>query len=86
MFKLSVAAALLYGASAVNTDAKINTAVTDVEDRNIDYLTAVAQVPLPTDAEQQRTISYWADNEHCVELFETIISLRKEINQDVITL
>jgi hypothetical protein len=67
MFKLSFAAALLLGANAVNTDAKLSTS--DVEDRNIDYLTAVAAAPMPTPAEQQSTLDYWVGNQHCIDLF-----------------
>lgn len=46
MLKLSFAAALLVGASAVNTDAKTDAAQT--ARRNIDYLQSVADIPMPS--------------------------------------
>jgi hypothetical protein len=85
MFKLSFAAALLVGASAVATDAKTDSTLTasQVERRNIDYLNDVASLPTPTAEEQQRTLDYWAGDAKCTDIFTRLIALRTEINSDI---
>ena len=79
MLKLSVAAALLLGANAVSSDIKnqAKTVVADVNDRNIGYIETITSIPLPNAADAQRTRDYWVGNQHCIDLFDQIITLRK---------
>ena len=85
MIKLSFAAALLLGVNAVNTDSKAKSTLltSQGEQSRVDYLMDVTQLPAPSDADVERTRTYWADNERCLDLFETIIRTRRTITDTI---
>jgi hypothetical protein len=90
MIKLSVAAALLIGASAVSTDAKTKT-VAKTEQKelaDIDFLTAIAAIPPVDEAAASKTLAYWEGNvaeetKQCFGLFEKIIAQRRTITTNI---
>jgi hypothetical protein len=83
MFKLSFAAALLYGANAIASDAK-NQQEENIknlfgDDATQDILNVLA---IPSDERISQVNAYWVEqnNERCQELFNQLITIRKDIN------
>lgn len=87
MIKLSVAAALLLGANAVQTTSKGKVASKQnvATGANIDYLGALTAIPEPDPVQEQTTLAYWTDNTTCYNLFQQIIDARKQITTDINT-
>jgi hypothetical protein len=83
MIKLSFAAALILGANAISSDAKNKIASKDAADADLGDYSDIADIPLPTEEEQARINDYWKDKPTCQDLFEKLITIRKQINTDI---
>lgn len=83
MYKLSLAAALLIGAKAVNTEAQSK--VKQVAAAQIDYLSALDHIPDVDPVAQQNTLDHWIaeGNEKCKQLFEELIHIRTTITTQI---
>ena len=79
MYKLTIAAAVVATASAVNTVAKTE----DVKDRDISSLSPLTQADVPSQDQIDRAINYFGDNQNCVDLFNQLIRIRTTINTQI---
>jgi hypothetical protein len=83
MYKLTLTAAIVASAAAINTDVKAKAASQDVADRNIDSLAPLTAAEVPTQAQIDRAINYFGDNADCVDLFNQLIRIRTTINTQI---
>lgn len=79
MYKLTIAAAVVASASAINTVAKTE----DINDRNVDQLAPLTQAEIPTQDQIDRAINYFGDNADCADLFNQLIRIRTNINTQI---
>ena len=79
MYKLTIAAAVVASASAINTVAKTE----DVADRDVSKLAPLQQAEIPSQDQIDRAVNYFGNNADCADLFNQLIRIRTNINTQI---
>lgn len=75
MYKLIFTSAVVASVTATNTNSQTQ----DPSERDISYLDPLIPAEVPTQEQIDGVIAYFGDNVYCIDLFNQLITIRKQI-------